>query len=526
VPYRFNVSRRNSHQFGTGWVSLGAAKPTTISEAMLNAIPGGLAWGALLVVVWAAIQAPMAMIFIASLLSIYTAVRFTFAGVAVFYGLRLVRQDETTDWQAIYHQLSDEHSIPLDKVHHLVIIPNYREDEDILCETLNRLAQQRVAHQTTIILAMEAGEEDAAPKGARLKAQFDEVFANFFVAVHPKGLHQEMQCKSANEAWAAREAKRLLFEQEDSPLLHHVVVTTMDADTLWHPNYLEALGVKFATDPRRYHTFWQAPIRYHSNVWDINPVMRLVHGYSTCWELAYLAAPWWPALPMSSYSLSFKLLDSSGYWDTDVIADEWHMYIKAFFHRDGDLRLSPIFLPFSANATGGHNFWHALKERYNQTVRHAWGAKEIGYTIAQAQNHPHVDRFQSFNLLFRVAHDNLLAGVGWVILTLGTQLPALFHPQNIDEWTRSVPFILLQISFLCVTLLSILFWWVDVKTRPPRPYPMTTSERLQSLISLPALPTITLICVAIPVLYSQTRLMLGLPLKFRVTRKNIPKSGD
>jgi hypothetical protein len=280
-----------------------------------------------------------------------------------------------------------------------------------------------------------------------------------------------------------------------------------------------ALSALFATDENRHAAFWQAPIRYHSNVWDVNPFIRLIHGYSTAWELAYLAAPWWQALPMSSYSLSLKLLDSAGYWDPDVIADAWHMYIKAYFKREGNLVLRPIFLPFSANATGGDNLLSALRQRYEQTLRHAWGAKEIGYTIAQIQNNPHQDRARSLHLLFRVAHDNLLAGAGWIILTAGTQLPALFHADEIQNWTGEPQFLLLQASFFVVTLLSLLFWWVDVRTRPARTHDQTMKERLYALISLPALPIVTLICVALPVVHSQTRLMAGKQLQFNVTRK-------
>jgi hypothetical protein len=293
----------------------------------------------------------------------------------------------------------------------------------------------------------------------------------------------------------------------------------MDADTLWHPNYLEAVGVMFATDEKRYSAFWQAPIRYHSNVWEINPFMRLLHGYSSCWELAYLAAPWWQALPMSSYSLSLKLLDNAGYWDADVIADEWHMYIKAFFQREGDLVLRPVFLPFLASATAGKNLLDSIRQRYMQTLRHAWGAKEIGYTIAQIQDNQHVDRGSGFHLLFRVAHDNLLAGAGGIIITAGTQLPALLHSDKISGWMKTPPFISLQICFMVITLMTVLFWLVDVRIRPPRTQPMDRRERLMSLLSIPALPLVTLFCVALPVLHSQTRLMLGMPIQFRVTRK-------
>ncbi len=521
MPYEFRVTRRQSHQFGVGTAYWGTSTPSTFSESLLNAIPGGLAWVSLLVVIFAAWNLPLAMIFGASLLSIYTAIRFVFAGIAVMLGLRRIREWEVMDWRAEYERRRTPDSLPLDRVHHLVIIPNYKEDPQTLARSLERLAiQPDAAQNVSVMLAMEAGEDGAGDKGEALRQQFAACFANFFVAVHPKGLHQEMQCKSANEAWAARWAKLRLVDEQGYDI-QQIIVTTMDADTLWHPHYLQALGVCFATDPQRYGAFWQAPIRYHSNIWQINPLLRIVHAYSTGWELAYLAAPWWPALPMSSYSLSLKLLDSAGYWDPDVIADEWHMYIKAFFKREGELVLRPVFLPFSANATEGDNFFDAIKQRYDQTLRHAWGAKEIGYTIAQIQFNPHVNRFRSFNLLFRVAHDNLLAGAGWVILTAGMQLPAVLHPDNIDNWVRTPPFILLQISFMLITISTILFWLADVRTRPPRHSSMTFVERVLSAISIPALPMVTLVCVALPVVHSQTRLMLGMPIQFRVTRKTL-----
>jgi len=118
-----------------------------------------------------------------------------------------------------------------------------------------------------------------------------------------------------------------------------------------------------------------------------------------------------------------------------------------------------------------------------------------------------------------VAHDNLLAGAGWIILTAGTQLPALFHAGTVKSWTNTPQFLLLQASFFVVTVLSLVFWLVDVRTRPPRPDAPSMKERLYTLVSLPALPIVTLICVALPVLHSQTRLMMGKQLQFNVTRK-------
>jgi hypothetical protein len=222
---------------------------------------------------------------------------------------------------------------------------------------------------------------------------------------------------------------------------------------------------------------------------------------------------------MSSYSMSLRLLDSLGYWDADVIADEWHMYIKSYFKRDGDIRLQEILLPFYASATTGNTIIQAVKERYLQTLRHAWGAKEIGYTISQMSENPQISFLGGFNLLFRVAHDNLLAGFGWIVMMFGAQFPMLFHPDVVRANLTSAPFLLVQISAAIVSILTIFFWVLDLRIRPPRPTPWTHRERVYELASLPLLAVMTLACVAMPVLHSQTRLMLGIPLQFRVAAK-------
>jgi hypothetical protein len=523
VPYQSSGGRRNNVQMGVGHSIWAGTPPPAIPERILDGIPGCLAWVALLFCIASAVAFPRLILLLAVLVSFYSAVRFLLAGIANVMGLRKIRQWEKTDWCDLYKQTAAPDVLAWDDVHHIVIIPNYKEPLAVLSRTLDHLARQYQARQRiTIVLAMEAAEDGCVEKAEILCAQYDGQFANLYFTVHPRGLPGEMQCKSANEAWAARWVKRKLVD-EGGLSIDHLLVTTMDADTIWHPQYFYALTYLFAVNPDRHLRFWQSPIRYHGNIWEISPLLRIVNAYATAMELAYLAAPWWTPMPMSSYTLSLRLLDGSGYWDSDVIADEWHMFIKAFFNRDGQVKLERVFLPFLAEATTGVTLIDAFRNRYEQTLRHAWGSKEVGYMVAKMLEHPEIPFPTSARILFRISHDILLAGAGWIIMTVGSQLPLLFNPtllaQMMNEGFANPTFALLQIALSTVTILGIVFWYQDVIVRPPRKSPPTWQERLLTLISFPALPLLTLVFVALPTLQAQTRLLVGIPLQFRVTKK-------
>lgn len=523
MPYQSSGGRRNNVQLGVGRSVWAGTPPPAIPERTLDGIPGCMAWLALLFSITCAIAFPRALLLIAALLGFYSAVRFLFAGIANVMGLRYIKQWEATNWHERYQAEATPDALDWNAVKHIVIIPNYKEPFEILTRTLDNLAAQYQAKQRmTVMLAMEAGEEGCVEKAEKLVALYEPCFEHLYFAVHPRGLPGEMQCKSANQAWASRWAKRKLVDQLGYNI-EHIVVTTQDADTLWHKDHFYALTYLFAINPERSLRFWQAPIRYHTNIWEINPLLRIVNAYSTAFELAYLAAPWWIPMPMSSYSLSLKLLDASGYWDTDVIADEWHMFIKAYFAREGAVKLDRLFLPFSATAVTGETLWQAINNRYQQTLRHAWGSKEVGFIIAKMLEHPEVEFHTSFKLLFRVAHDILLAGAGWVILTMGAQLPFMFNPsllgQVLQEGVNNPSYLLLQISFLLVSVLGIVFWYQDVIVRPPRSQKQTLYERVMTILSFPLLPILTLIFVAVPTIQAQTRLLMGIPLRFKVSKK-------
>lgn len=475
----------------------------------------------------------------AALVATYSAFRFFLAGIANGIGIRRIEEYESIDWYQKYLDEKSPTSLDWDNVHHLVIIPNYNESMKILSRTLDALSlQQNAKTQISVLLAMEAAEPESYQKAQSLHRQYADNFANVYFTVHPRGRIGEMQCKSANLSWAVNRFMENVVD-EYTQYSENVVITTMDADTRWHENHFAALTYHFAIDDDRHRTFWQAPIRYHGNIWQVNPLMRIINTYATAFELAYLAAPWWMAMPMSSYSLSLKLLEQSGNWDTDVIADEWHMLIKAYFATGGHVSIQHIYLPFLADSTTGANIFQSIRNRYSQSLRHAWGSKEVGYMLAKLIENPQVFSVNSLKLLLRIAHDILLAGAGWIILTVGSQLPVFFHPDiapvkldglmaagdklayAVEGLSASHPaWIMLAISGMMMLILVVVFQVQDYRIRPPRVAPYTLVESLLELLSIPFMLVLTLLVVALPTLVAQTRLLLGIPLQFIVTDKS------
>ncbi|MBX3080451.1 MAG: hypothetical protein KF716_02385 [Anaerolineae bacterium] len=519
MPYQSGGERKSSVQLGVGRSLWSGSIASFVPERVLDGIPGFLAWFSLIFVIFTAIYAPWIAFNTAVVIAVYMAGRMVLGAIGTTMGLRKIRQWERTDWRAHYEQTRSTDSLAWEDVTHVVCIPNYKEELSILRQTLVRLAESPLAkEQVAVVLAMEAGEPQAGMKAIALKEEFATCFKHILLTLHPKGLSGELQGKSANENWAIRSARRHFVEELGYPQ-DNLIITICDADSLLHPLYLECLTSHFATSKMRHSTVWQSPIRYHSNIWSIHPALGLVQAYSAAWELAYMAAPWWHPLPISTYSLSMHLAEDVGFWDTDVIAEDVHMFIKCFFRRSAKLHLGRVYLPFSGNSVTGNTFFEACKNRYQQTIRHAWGAKEIGYTLAQILERPDAAPLRAQQLLFRVTHDHIMSGAGWIAMTFGQLLPLLLHPTLTTELSTAPQFYILQVAFAAVGVLGVVFWWIDLRLRPPRPTPWTLKEIGVTILSFAMLAPLTVLFVALPVMQAQTRLLLGMPIQYRVARK-------
>lgn len=129
------------------------------------------------------------------------------------------------------------------------IIPNFKEDEQVLEATLSQLADHPYAsRQFLVLLAMEGRESGAAQKVERLQNRFRGCFVEIACSIHELEVGIECPGKASN-ATAAGIALSAVCRRNriDAALVN---VTVMDADTLISPRYVLRLDKML--------TSWQA----------------------------------------------------------------------------------------------------------------------------------------------------------------------------------------------------------------------------------------------------------------------------
>ncbi|CAE8632560.1 unnamed protein product [Polarella glacialis] len=237
----------------------------------------------------------------------------------------------------------------------------------------------------------------------RLIEKTKHLFADVFATFHPVGRPGEVAGKSSNTQWAYKE----MLTHYASDLARcdptRVFISVGDADTLWHPQYFDALAYQALemTPEEAAWTIWQPPMLLFRNLFAVPGVTRLGGLGTLLFELAGLTNQWLsPHMCFSSYSLTLILANHRfvAGWDADVVAEDHHMFCKCFFaclweELDGDreklplkpkLKLSAIYLPAQGYLVeSSEGYFQSCWARFQQARRHSQGVAELGYVLLQ-----------------------------------------------------------------------------------------------------------------------------------------------
>lgn len=490
-------------------------------QRFLEILPGSLTWILILFPLWGAFFIPKAVAYFTIAFLVFWLYRSFQSAILGIRGYIKIRKSEETNWQEKYLKDKNKNSLDWNKIKNVILIPNYNESTTIIGASLEILAEQKDINkkQLIVVLAMEERAKDSHQRAKELLEKFDGRFDQLIATFHPDGIVGEIKGKASNEAWAAKEIKKILVDKQKNNI-QNITITSCDADTHFHSQYFSALTYSFATNNNRYLRFWQSPICWHNNFWKVPALIRIIGTLSNSGYLASIQEPDGLFFNYSSYSTSLFLLDKVGYWDTDIIPEDWHIFLQSFFHENGKIEVEPIFLTTSIDAPEGKTYFGALKNRYEQCKRHAWGATDIPYAIKEALKHPEIPFLVRFFRVYKVIESHLLWATNWFILTLGAWLPALINPYfKQTALSYNLPKISQWILTICLIFLLVMII-IDKAMRPKMAKQDLGRwfgfwETIQWIL----MPIAALFMAVLPAIESQSRLMLGKRLEYKVTEK-------
>jgi len=490
-------------------------------QRFLEILPGSITWLVILFPIWGAFFIPRTVAYFTIGFLTFWLYRSFQSGILGIRGYLKIRRSEKTNWKNKYSEEKKKDSLTWDQIKHVVILPNYKESVKTISTSLECLAQQKnlKKEQLIVVLAMEERAQGYQERAQELLKKFKGKFGRLEVIVHPEGITGEIKGKASNEAWAAKKIKKILIDKEGYDI-NKITITSCDADAHINHQYFSALTYQFATDQNRYLRFWQSPICWYNNFWKVPAFVRIVGTLSNIGYLANIQEPDGLFFNYSTYSTSLKLLDEVGYWDTDVISEDWHIFLQSFFEKKGQIEVSPIFLPTSIDAPEGKTHFAALKARYEQCKRHAWGATDIPFAIQKSIQHQEIPLFVRFFRVYKVIESHMLWSTNWFLLTLGAWVPTLINPFfKQTALSYNLPKVAQWVLNVCVLFLIIMIV-VDRAIRPKPPKEeLRKGFNFLEIIQWILMPIAALFMAVLPAVDSQTRLMLGKRLEYKVTEK-------
>lgn len=481
------------------------------TRRLLELAPGLFSWTLITSPIWGSYVLPAVMAYFILFFDVWWFYKSFSLAIQAYISAKKIALAQKQNWLHFAKDFKD-----FEKVTHVIVIPNYKETLEKLRSSLESIASQTFpTKRIFVVLAMEAREPTAQEKAEKLIGEFRSTFGSIFATYHPD-IEDEVKGKSSNEAYAGKSAFEILSKRKDFDV-HFSTISSVDADSIFDKQYFSYLSFKFLKDPFRYHKFWQSANVNYNNFWNVPAPIRIIAFYGSLWRTALLVQKD-RLISNSTYSLSFDLLRKIGYWDTDVIPEDYRIFFKAFYKLSGNVWVEPIFLKTSMDAPLSSSYAKSLLNKYNQELRWSWGVSDDALFIKWWLTVPNVPFVRKTIILTNVLVDHFLWPVNWFIITIAANIMPFINPAfSRTTLGYNLPGLAGFILTLCLIATLILFV-IDYRLRQDKLQPSRARQFLFPLEFI-LLPIAGFFLSTLPALISHTQLMFGKRLEYKVTEK-------
>jgi len=480
----------------------------------LEIFPGLLSWGALILAFFLSAFAPVAVAIFIILFDLYWLLKIIYLSFHQIVCFSEMKKNIKVNWFKKVSQLPD-----WQKIYHLIILPFYKEEKEIIERSLEALLQVEYPKEKLIVVL--TGEERGGKTNQKIikeiEKKYSNKFFNFLTTIHPKNLEGEITGKGSNVAWAIKEAKRKIILPLKIPP-ENIIVSNFDIDTKPFPQYFACLTFYYLTTKKPQRASYQPIPIYNNNIWLVPAFSRIIATSGTFWQMMQQERPE-ILVTFSSHSLPFLVLEKIDY-PKNVVSDDSRIFWKSYFFYDGDYRVIPLHYPVSMDAVLSENLKKTIINQYKQQRRWAWGCKDIPFLIFSFLKNKKISLSEKIHQLIVIidgfwswaTSSLLIFFLGWLPLVLGGE------KFNISLFAYNLPRLtsnLMTIAMAGMIISGVLSFLI----LPPKPKNSNSFNSLSMVLQWLLLPVTLIFFGAFPALDAQTRLMLGKHLEFWPTEK-------
>jgi cellulose synthase/poly-beta-1,6-N-acetylglucosamine synthase-like glycosyltransferase len=478
-------------------------------------LPGALVWTTLVAAVALSRFAPLQVMYFIILFDLYWVLRVGYFVVLLLVSWSRYRRAIKVDWLARAKEQSD-----FADIHHLVFLPTYKEDIEILRATLRSIIASAypVREKFIVLLGGEEGDRENFERlAATLKEEFSESFLRFETGLHRRDIPGDLPGKGSNIHHMAHRAKLLVDELGLD--YDKIIVSSFDCDTVAHEQYFACVTYKFLTHPNPTHASYQPVALFNNNAWEASPVVRVGISGTTFWLLSELIRPE-RMFTFSSHSMSFRALVDVGFWERDIVTEDSRIFLQCALHYDGDYEVVPIYTPVSMDMVQAETHWQSLVNFYKQQRRWAYGVEHFPYMIRRFRENPRFPLGKKVYYLFTQIEGMYSWATAPLLIFLLGYLPLWLaaEPVRVNVFYQNTPHVLealMRLAMIGVFVSAI----IGLALLPPPPHVRRRRDLLIMVLQWAMVPVTFVVFGSLPAVDAQTRLMLGKYLGFNVTEK-------
>jgi hypothetical protein len=312
-------------------------------------------------------------------------------------------------------------------IYHLVILATYKEDINILRQSINALKKTGYSSDRIFfILATEERDKERATKNARiLKKEFGQDFGLFIHIMHPANLLGEVKGKGANITYAALRAEKIVRKKNISP--EDIIVTTLDADTCVHQQYLWKLTYDYICNPLRTYCSYQPIPIYSNNIWDVPVSMSIISISCSFWQIIQSSRSHL-LRNFSVHAQSLKTLLDTHFWSKKTVVEDGHQFWRTFMRYNGHHQVIPLFVPVYQDAVLGHTYWQTIRNQYLQLRRWSWGVTDFPFVVKNFVKNKKIPLWQKVLETWRVFEAPFSLATAPLVLTFVAWMPIFLNP--------------------------------------------------------------------------------------------------